>query len=52
MSDFAKDNDRIDINAAAIAPENFRQYIKSCVFRSLLRLTLLLLIYYFLLIGR
>lgn len=29
MSDFAKDNDRIDINEAAIAPENFRQYIKS-----------------------
>ena len=29
MSYFAKDNDRIDINAAAIAPENFRQYIKS-----------------------
>lgn len=31
MSDFAKDNDRIDINinAAAIAPETFRQYIKS-----------------------
>lgn len=31
MSDFAKDNARIDINinAAAIAPENFRQYIKT-----------------------